>query len=45
MQGFITNRDGALGLQRLSSDYNHRAKELGQHIANLKELLFSINKD
>ena len=33
------------GLQRLNSEYNKRVKDLDQHIAKLKELLFAISSD
>jgi two-component system chemotaxis response regulator CheB len=33
------------GLQRLNLEYNKRVKDLDQHIAKLKELLFAISSD
>ena len=41
----IAKENDEKGLQRLSSQYNQRSKELEQHISTLKELLFAINKD
>ena len=44
LQKFAKENDEK-GLQRLSAEYNHRAKDLQQHILKLKELLFAIHKD
>ncbi|HEV8283330.1 MAG TPA: chemotaxis protein CheB [Chitinophagaceae bacterium] len=41
----MANEHDDRGLQRLNLQYSKRAKELEQHIAKLKELLFSIAKN
>jgi two-component system chemotaxis response regulator CheB len=41
----LANENRAKGLEKLATDFSQRSDDLERHVENLKELLFSVNKD
>jgi two-component system, chemotaxis family, protein-glutamate methylesterase/glutaminase len=41
----LANENKSKGLEKIATDFSERSDQLDHHITNLKELLFSVNKD